>query len=243
MTERSTGTGSNGRMARLLLTAVAAAGAWLAFDAHLGSRRLSRARAANLRRRVRSVHRSNPVRIGETVFLGDSITADGDWEIAFADVGARNRGIGWDTSADLLSRVDESLDGPPAAVVLMIGTNDLNIGVPHAQTVRNISLILDRIAERAPDARPVVQSVLPRTDRYHPLVAPLNAALARICAERDLVFVDHTSHFAGADSMLDPAWHDDGLHPNGTGHQRLVELLRPHLDDQTTEAPSTPPMR
>ena len=208
----------------------ALAAAWLAFDARLGSRRVGRARAANLRARVRSVHRSNPIRAGETVFLGDSITFDGNWEVAFSDLGARNRGIGWDTTDDLLDRLDESLGGPPSTVVLMIGTNDLNFGVPHAQTVRNVAHVLDRTAEAAPDARIIVQSVLPRTDRYHPLVAPLNAALARVAAERDLEFVDHTDRFAGPDGRLAPALHDDGIHPNGDGHLLLVDALRPLLD-------------
>ncbi|SVC83805.1 uncharacterized protein METZ01_LOCUS336659, partial [marine metagenome] len=163
------------------------------------------------------------------VFLGDSITFDGDWEATFSDLGARNRGIGWDTTADVLERLDESLDGPPATVVLMIGTNDLIINVPHAQTVRNVAHILDHIDEVAPDTRIIVQSVLPRTDRYHPLVAPLNEALSRICDERGLEFIDHTERFSGSDGLLNPALHDDGLHPNGEGHRVLVDALQPLL--------------
>ena len=182
-----------------------------------------------IRDRIRSIHQSNPILPGETVFLGDSITFDGDWEASFSDLGARNRGIGWDTTADVLARLDESLDGPPATVVLMIGTNDLIINVPHAQTVRNVAHILDHIDEVAPDTRIIVQSVLPRTDRYHPLVAPLNEALLRICNERDLEFIDHTARFAGSDGLLDPALHDDGLHPNGEGHRILVDALQPLL--------------
>ena len=131
--------------------------------------------------------------------------------------------------ADLLERLDESLDGPPATVVLMIGTNDLPVGIPHARTVRNVSLILDRIAKAAPEAQTVVQSVLPRTDRYHQLVAPLNGALTRISAERGIAFVDHTERLSGPDGRLDPDCHDDGIHPNGEGHRRLVEGLRPLL--------------
>lgn len=230
MTEQPASPDHDGQLARRILTLGAVVAAWLAFDAHLGSRRVKRARSANLRNRVRSVHRANPIRAGETVFLGDSITFDGDWEAAFPNLGARNRGVDWDTTNDLLERLDESLDGPPATVVLMIGTNDLNIGVPHAQTVRNVAHVLDRTAVAAPDTRIIVQSVLPRTDRYQPLVAPLNAALSRIVVERDLEFVDHTERFAGPDGQLDPTLHDDGIHPNGNGHHLLVEALRPLLD-------------
>ena len=228
-TPRGEGRPSDGRLARRILTLGVLGAAWLAFDAHLGSRRVSRAREANLRARIRSIHRSNPILPGETVFLGDSITFDGDWEATFSDLGARNRGIGWDTTADVLERLDESLDGPPATVVLMIGTNDLFINVPHAQTVRNVAHILDHIDEVAPDARIIVQSVLPRTDRYHPLVAPLNEALSRICDERELEFIDHTERFSGSDGLLDSALHDDGIHPNGEGHRVLIDALQPLL--------------
>ena len=208
---------------------------WLAFDQHVGGRRVSRGLAANGRHRLRTMHRAHPVRAGETVFLGDSITFDGDWAAAFDHLRVRNRGIGWDTTDDLLERLDDSLDGPPATVVLMIGTNDLPLGIPHAKTVRNVSLVLDRIAEAAPEALVVVQSVLPRTDRYHPLVAPLNRALARVCADRDLTFVDHTDRFAGSDGRLDPALHDDGVHPNDAGHRALAASLASVL------RPPTPP--
>ena len=112
----------------------------------------------------------------------------------------------------------------------MIGTNDLEFGVAHAQTVRNMCLILDRVSAAAPDTRVVVHAVLPRRDRYHPLVASLNAALARVCGERDLEFLDLTVHFADADGMLDTTMTDDGLHPNGQGHRRWVDLLRPVLE-------------
>ena len=227
-----------GNLARTCLAVVALAVAWLAFDHHLGARRVSRAREANLRQRLRETHRAHPVRSGETAFLGDSITFDGDWAAAFPGLPARNRGIGWDTTDDLLERLDDSLDGPPATVVLMIGTNDLPLGIPHARTVRNVSLVLDRVAEAAPDARVVVQSVLPRADRYHPLVAPLNEALARVCGDRGLAFVDHTERFAGPDGRLDPEVHDDGIHPNAEGHRRLAEGLAPLLEAPAVRPPT-----
>ena len=219
-----------GRRARLLLVALAVMGGWAAFDTHLGTRRITRAIAAGGRSRTRSVHSAFPVEAGDTVMLGDSITADGDWTTALPDRRARNRGIAWDTTADLLERLDDSLTGPPEVVVIMIGTNDLEFGVAHAQTVRNTCLILDRISATAPGTRVVLHAVLPRSDRYNTLVAPLNAALARVCGERDVEFLDLTVHFAGSDERLEPTMTDDGLHPNGAGHQRWVELLRPVLE-------------
>jgi len=216
----------DGRRARLLLGALAVAGGWAAFDTCLGARRITRAMAAGGRSRTRSIQRAFPVEAGETVMLGDSITADGDWTAALPDRRVRNRGIAWDTTADLLERLDDSLTGPPEVAVILIGTNDLEFGVAHAQTVRNTCLILDRISAVAPATRVVLQAVLPRSDRYNTLVAPLNAALARVCGERQVEFLDLTVHFTGPDGRLEPTMTDDGLHPNDVGHHRWVELLR-----------------
>ncbi len=121
-------------------------------------------------------------------------------------------------------------DRPPDVAVILIGTNDLEFGVAHAQTVRNTCMILDRISATAPGARVVLHAVLPRSDRYNTLVAPLNTALARVCGERDIEFLDLTVQFSGPDNRLEPSLTDDGLHPNGAGHQRWAELLREVLE-------------
>jgi lysophospholipase L1-like esterase len=220
----------SGRRTRWLLGAVLVTSGWAAFDTLLGTRRITRAIAAPGRERTRSIQRAFPVEAGDTVMLGDSITADGDWRAALPDRQVRNRGISGDTTADLLERLDESLSGPPDVAVILIGTNDLEFGVAHAQTVRNTCMILDRISATAPGARVVLHAVLPRSDRYNTLVAPLNTALARVCGERDIEFLDLTVQFSGPDNRLEPSLTDDGLHPNGAGHQRWAELLREVLE-------------
>ena len=228
--EPTNGRYRDGRTARRLLGAVVVAASWAAFDTILGARRIHRAMVSNRRSRARSIQRAFPIETGDTVMLGDSITAEGDWSAALPDLRIRNRGIGSDTTADVLERLEYSLTGPPGLLLLMIGTNDLEFGVAHAQTVRNVCLILDQVSAAAPDTRVVVHAVLPRRDRYHPLVAPLNAALARVCGERDLEFLDLTVYFADADGMFDTTMTDDGLHPNGHGHRRWADLLRPVLE-------------
>ena len=67
------------------------------------------------------------------VFLGDSITQEwGDGlNAAFPGVKLVNRGISGDTTRGVLIRLEEDvLALRPAAVVLLIGTNDLEEGAP-----------------------------------------------------------------------------------------------------------------
>ena len=65
---------------------------------------------------------------GGIVFLGDSITQGWgeDFKGLFGDVNVVNRGISGDTSRGLLLRLKRDvIDLSPAAVVIMIGANDL----------------------------------------------------------------------------------------------------------------------
>ena len=69
---------------------------------------------------------------------GDSLTEGIDWRELFPDVKILNRGIGGDTSAGVLNRLDEVIGRHPKIVVLMIGANDLRMGVPVPQVAANI---------------------------------------------------------------------------------------------------------
>lgn len=59
------------------------------------------------------------------VFLGDSITYRFPWHEAF-DGQAINRGIGSDTTVEILNRIDEIAKLNPKVVLVMVGINDLS---------------------------------------------------------------------------------------------------------------------
>ncbi|TAL05450.1 MAG: G-D-S-L family lipolytic protein, partial [Verrucomicrobia bacterium] len=94
---------------------------------------------------------------GALVFLGDSITQGwGDLRKHFPEYRCANRGISGDTTRGILYRLKEDvLDLHPAAIVLLIGTNDIGIGADPADVAENLKAIL--AALRASDAKmPVV---------------------------------------------------------------------------------------
>ena len=75
---------------------------------------------------------------GAVVFLGDSITQGwgGGLGAAFPGVKVANRGISGDTTRGVLIRLQEDvLALDPAAVVLLIGTNDLEEGATPARCI------------------------------------------------------------------------------------------------------------
>ena len=99
---------------------------------------------------------------GPVVFLGDSLTEAGRWAEYFADLEVVNAGRSGDTTADVQDRLGEVVQQHPAAVVVMVGTNDFGLRATVEQVVRGTENILWTLHHELPDARIVVVSVLPR---------------------------------------------------------------------------------
>jgi lysophospholipase L1-like esterase len=218
------------RLVSLAAAVICAVAAWAWFDVTVGRHRLWDAYAGGRRARRRSQLAVHPVQAGDTVFLGDSLTEEGSWAAAFPGLAVCNRGVGGDTTADVLERLDDAVTGPPAAVILCIGTNDLWYSVAHAQIVRNTARILDHVMESTPSTRLVLQAVPPRRDRYQAVIPALNTALRRVADERGIEFVDLTEALSGRDGLLDATLTNDGLHLNGDGYRHWYRVLEPVLE-------------
>ena len=88
---------------------------------------------------------------GQTVLFGDSITEIfNSYELFYAfsqttGQAVYNRGISGDTSDRLLERLEcNALNINPKNLVILIGTNDIGIGLPPEYTLNNIKEILQR---------------------------------------------------------------------------------------------------
>lgn len=155
---------------------------------------------------------------GRVVFLGDSISEFGLWEEWFPDVPVLNRGIGGETSAQVLARLDTAIN-EPAAVLLLIGTNDLSMGIPEADILTNIRSIMQGIERRAPGSPVWVQSVMPRTLQLHPEIHSLNAGIRRLVADShgQVTYLDLWPFLATYEGVLREEYSLDRLHLNGEG--------------------------
>ena len=88
---------------------------------------------------------------GQTVLFGDSITEIfNSYELFYAfsqttGQAVYNRGISGDTSDRLLERLEcNALNISPKNLVILIGTNDIGLGLPTEYTLNNIKEILQR---------------------------------------------------------------------------------------------------
>lgn len=167
------------------------------------------------------------------VLLGDSITEYGLWPEWLPDQPLLNRGIGGDTSAGVLARLDTAI-ADPRAVCLLIGTNDLSLAIPQRRIVDNVRGILDGIEDRAPGAPVVVQSVMPRTVKYRAEIRALNAALERLVVDagsKHVSYLDLWPTLADHRGMMRSEYSRDHLHLTGAGYRAWAGILEPVLAD------------
>jgi lysophospholipase L1-like esterase len=173
---------------------------------------------------------------GGILFVGDSITEGGMWAELFDRPDVWNRGIGGDTTAGVLSRMDTLAAIAPKQVFLMIGVNDLNQGVPRGETLDNYEAILDAFGERMPGAEIVVQSVLPVSPAWpwasNEDIHALNEAIRGFSADRGLRYVDLHPLVADAEGWLQADLTNDGIHLLGAAYARWRDHLAPMLQSE-----------
>src|SRR5215468_7229419 len=108
-------------------------------------------RAADERARAAMFHGMTDER-RDVVMLGDSLTQRGEWwELLGRPVA--NRGISSDTVADVAARLDDVEALEPRVLFLLVGVNDLRLGVtPEALAARHGALVAE-LRRRLPRTR------------------------------------------------------------------------------------------
>jgi lysophospholipase L1-like esterase/poly(3-hydroxybutyrate) depolymerase len=170
---------------------------------------------------------------GAVVFLGDSITQGwGSLKKDFPDLQVANRGISGDVTRGVLCRLKEDvLDLNPKAVVLLIGTNDLEENGRPEDIAHNVRLILTACQARHPRMPVIVCKIMPSAASKHRPADKIQEAnrLVDEVVKADPLFIgcDTYSIFADAQGNAQPAEFPDLLHPNQAGYARFAEALRP----------------
>jgi lysophospholipase L1-like esterase len=181
-----------------------------------------------------STRRRESKRPPDVVMLGDSLTAEGRW--CFRAVSVINRGIGGNTTKDVLDRLETIFPLQPRRVLLLVGINDLNTGVPLHQAVANYETILVRLHEQLPATKVFVQSVLPVNGLW-PLarnvdIAALNERIKALADRYQLTFIDLNPHFRDGRGELQADWSGDGIHLNRGGYRRWASVIEPFVRSQ-----------
>jgi lysophospholipase L1-like esterase len=171
------------------------------------------------------------------VFFGDSITDIWHLDQYFPGKPYINRGIGGQTTPQMLVRFRQDvIDLHPKVVVVLAGTNDIagNTGPMRNEDIEANYTSMAELA-RANGIRLVFASVLPVhnytekskdffAQRPTASILQLNEWLKDYCAKNHLVYLDYFSALVDDKGMMKRELADDGLHPNDAGYKIMVPL-------------------
>ncbi|MGK0188513.1 MAG: lysophospholipase L1-like esterase [Verrucomicrobiales bacterium] len=170
------------------------------------------------------------------VFLGDSITQGwGDTMGGnFPGMKVANRGISGDTTRGMLLRLnDDVLALNPKAVVMLMGTNDLEEGANPASTAANVMLILKALKKHDASVPVILCHVFPSAasqKRPAKMIQKINEYFANaVKGEPRITLLDTWTLFANAKGDAKKEEFPDLLHPNDTGYDKWATALRPVL--------------
>jgi lysophospholipase L1-like esterase len=171
------------------------------------------------------------------VFFGDSITDI--WKLADSFPGKPyvNRGIGGQTTPQMLVRFRQDvIDLQPKVVVILAGTNDIagNTGPMRDEDIEADYASFADLA-RAHGIKVVYSSVLPvhnYTDKAKDFFAQrpparilaLNTWLKDYCGRNDFIYLDYFSAMVDDKGLLKKDLADDGLHPNAAGFKLMAPM-------------------
>jgi lysophospholipase L1-like esterase len=173
------------------------------------------------------------LKVAAIVMLGDSITEAGPWEELTGCRALANRGIGGDTTGGVLARLDGVVKLKPRAVFLMIGVNDVTLGVAPGQTIANYQAILDRLA--AANVHTFATFVLPVARSYgkprvNAAITQLDEAIATSLRGRPQVTaLDLRPQMRAGDGFLREELTYDLLHLTAKGYAIWRDAIAPQI--------------
>jgi acyl-CoA thioesterase I len=182
------------------------------------------------------------------VFFGDSITDIWHLDRSFPGKPYINRGIGGQTTSQMLVRFRQDvIDLHPKVVVILAGTNDIagNTGKISNDDIEANFATMAELAHLH-HIRVVFSSILP-VYNYTPQsqeffnsrpmsrIVALNKWLKGYCAAGGSVYLDYFDSMLDDKGMLKRDLADDGLHPNQAGFAVMAPLaeraIRTALDE------------
>ena len=156
--------------------------------------------------------------------------------------GAIGAGLFAVDSDRLLERLEcNALNISPKNLVILIGTNDIGIGVPTEYTLKNIQEILQRTQTLCPNTNIVLQAIYPVNShlsviarqmvgrRSNKKILAFNEELHKIAIESKVQWLDLTKVLSDEKGRLAKEYCYDGLHLNAQGFEIVSENIIPLL--------------
>jgi lysophospholipase L1-like esterase len=169
------------------------------------------------------------------VFMGDSITDGWKLEQYFPGKPWVNRGIGGQTTPQMVVRMFEDvINLKPAAMIVLAGTNDIarNTGPETIEMIEENFQAMTELAQLH-GIKVILCSLTPISD-YTPQkksgdrppgdILKLNQWIREYAAKTHAVFADYYGALVDDKGMLKDGFSRDGLHPNDKGYELLAPV-------------------
>ncbi|BAZ09534.1 GDSL-like lipase/acylhydrolase domain protein [Calothrix sp. NIES-4071] len=173
-----------------------------------------------------------PIKLNTIIFLGDSITDEGEWTELLQNFNIQNRGISGDTTERILRRLDVIIKNHPKQIFLMVGINDLHMLNKSVEaTLLGYKQILMQFQEKLPNTEVFIQSVLPVNNNIYiywtdnQKVIDLNGKLQDLATQYKYKYIDIYSHLLDTQEQLSAEYTSDGLHLNGKAYLIWKQII------------------
>jgi len=184
--------------------------------------------------------KANPLKQGQVVFLGNSLTQAGKWSEYFPAQKPANRGISGDNTLGMLYRLNEIINAQPVKLFLLAGVNDISLNRSNEKIMTGIRSIIYQVKSGSPGTKIYIQSLLPIKNypiRYKRMlnkekqIEELNQELQKLCAQEGITFINIYPAFLGDKNLLDAKYTTDGLHLNEDGYTIWVDQIRKYVEE------------
>ena len=170
------------------------------------------------------------------IFLGDSLTDEGEWIELLGNTNIVNRGISGDTTRRILNRLDAIIQTKPKQIFLMVGINDfVNENKSVGEVLSKYKVILEEFQKQIPETEVFLQSVLPVNNNINYFlvnnenVIRFNQKLQEIAKEFNHQYIDIFSLLADSENQLDAIYTTDGVHLNGKAYLNWKEAVEKYI--------------
>lgn len=172
-----------------------------------------------------------------TIFIGSSIIERWDFEKYFNSRTFLNRGVGNNTSSDLLIRFYEDvINLTPEKVVIYISTNDVKFNIDNKRTLSNLEKMINLSKKHS--IKPVVLTPVPvlfeksislKYQYSSDNLYNLYKKIIRICNMKNVQYID-AYECLKKQFNLSELYQKDGLHLNESGYQLLSGYVLKQLE-------------
>jgi lysophospholipase L1-like esterase len=177
------------------------------------------------------------------VFVGDSLTASGQWQDWFPEAEVHVEAAPGDTTDRLVERLPAIVELQPDLIVVLIGTNDFGANRSVEYVVRSVEYFLAQLRKEVPGARTLVQSIMPRGREYQADIRDANRHIRQFSQTLHAQYLDLWAVLAMDDGELSAEYTNDRLHLNEAGYEAWLGELRPALGRLREAPPMTAPIR